>query len=498
MAINNTLQPGALQNIVSKATNNNYGTSQSFAPTPAADTSKLTLPPIVHSAIPPSAPTPQSMTQQLQGAQTALNSYTASHPAPLATGATIQQATAPKPLFSSPIASLPQNQNQQQAPTYSGALMGLQNRANTPTDAVQQSQKALYDAAQNGSAEVQRANQALADFKTGQAKIYSNIESTPIPLNFQQGRIGAIQRAAATEEQALTGQVSNALAGQGQQLSALSSNASNALTGQGQQITAQGQVASYTAPQLGQWGQTYYQPGYAGTSQQGGDMNGAMQQYAQLLATGQGSNIPSSITSNPVLNAQVLQMAQQINPNFNYNTAQGSANAQVQNTQTLGTAQTQGIAGVLQSLPAMQSANTAADGIKNTIVTYLQQNPSLNATDLVAGNKVQQWIDGKQLADPKYQTLFNYLNEYTNTLAPVLGVGGSPTNLKTEIAQSFINAAASGKSIAEVLNNMSSLASNKIVDLRNGASGGETSVPNTSSPQGISKNSNGTLSAVSF
>ena len=85
---------------------------------------------------------------------------------------------------------------------------------------------------------------------------------------------------------------------------------------------------------------------------------------------------------------------------------------------------------------------------------------------------MQQWIQGKQLTDPKYQTLFNYLNEYTSTLAPILGVGGDPTNLKTQIAQSFINAAASGQSIKTVLENMQGLSKGKIQDIRSGATGG--------------------------
>jgi hypothetical protein len=83
------------------------------------------------------------------------------------------------------------------------------------------------------------------------------------------------------------------------------------------------------------------------------------------------------------------------------------------------------------------------------------------------------------LTDPKYQTLFNYLNEYTNTLAPILGVGGDATNLKTEIAQSFVNGVASGQSIAEVLNNIQTLSHGKIQDMRSGATGGGV----VSSPQ---------------
>lgn len=120
----------------------------------------------------------------------------------------------------------------------------------------------------------------------------------------------------------------------------------------------------------------------------------------------------------------------------------------------------------------MTSANTAARGIQGTIQQYLAQNPDINSSQLAAGNFVQQWLQGKQLADPKYQTLFNYLNEYTNTLAPILGVGGDPTNLKTEIAQSFINAQASGQSISQVLDSIAKLAEDKVANLQSGALGG--------------------------
>jgi hypothetical protein len=176
-----------------------------------------------------------------------------------------------------------------------------------------------------------------------------------------------------------------------------------------------------------------------------------------MAATGQYSAIPSFITSNPVLNAQLNVAAKAIDPNFTPVAAAAAS-------------------GILSNIPALQSANTAAEGIKNTITNYLGANPSLNPSELAAGNLLQQWIQGKQLTDPKYQTLFNYLNEYTNTLAPILGVGGDPTNFKTQIAQGFINAAASGQSITQVLNAMSQLATNKIHDMQSGALGGGTTV----------------------
>lgn len=240
-----------------------------------------------------------------------------------------------------------------------------------------------------------------------------------------------------------------------------------ALTAQGQTQTALGTAGGLAQPSPAAYGQTTFDPvtgTYSGGAN-GGLPPDVMQQYAQMAATGQYSAIPSFITSNPVLSAQLNVAAKALNPNYS-------------------PLQSQGAGSVLQGIPQLQSANTAADGIKNTINTYLSQNPTLNPSNLAVGNTLQQWIQGKQLTDPKYQTLFNYLNEYTNTLAPILGVGGDPTNLKTQIAASFINAAASGQSISQVLDAMSALSTNKIQDLQSGAVGGTTGVPNTSTGGG--------------
>lgn len=246
---------------------------------------------------------------------------------------------------------------------------------------------------------------------------------------------------------------------------AVAQGANVALTGNQQGITAQGQTqsaltsaANLAQPSTAAYGQTVFDPVSGQYTGGGGLPAEVMQQYAQMAATGQYAAIPSFITSNPVLNAQLNVAAKGINPGYTPVGAQGAS-------------------GVLGGIPALQSANAAADGIKNTIQTYLQANPQLNPSNLAAGNQLQQWIQGKQLTDPKYQTLFNYLDEFTNTLAPILGVGGDPTNLKTQIAQGFVNGAASGQSISQVLNAISALATNKITDLQSGAVGGGTSVP---------------------
>ncbi len=254
------------------------------------------------------------------------------------------------------------------------------------------------------------------------------------------------------------------LTGQSQAANAYGTAIGAANTQQQQQISGLGSAAGYAQPQVAGYGQTAFDPL---TSQFGGGQgNLEPQAVASQLAD---DVIAGRKTYDQAVSAlgyaggagqQFLNQAiQGINPNFNVPQSQATIGGQT---------------GVLGQLPQMQAADTAAEGIKNKIDTYLDSNPGLNASNAAIGNLAQQWLQGKQLADPKYQTLFNYLNEYTSTLAPILGVGGDTTNLKTEIAQSFVNAAASGQSIREVIQNIQNLSKGKIQDLRSGASGGGT------------------------
>lgn len=295
----------------------------------------------------------------------------------------------------------------------------------------------------------QQLAETLKQSRLNQARAESNQLLAPIPIGDATGRQQVTRSQYLAEQSALTGQLQaeQALAGLG-------------ITQQQAQQSALSSAGSLAQPSVAAYGQTVFDPTSGGFTGGGSLPPEVMQQYAQMAATGQYAAIPSFITGNPVLNAQLNVAAKAINPSY---TPVGS----------------QGASQVLGTIPALQSAEAAADGIKNTIITYLQTNPQINASNLSAAGVFQQWLAG-QTSDPKYQTFLNYLNEYTNTLAPILGVGGDTTNLKTQIAQGFINAAASGQSIAQVLNATSALAKNKVIDLQAGATGGGTSVPDTS------------------
>src|SRR5260221_198324 len=115
-----------------------------------------------------------------------------------------------------------------------------------------------------------------------------------------------------------------------------------------------------------------------------------------------------------------------------------------------------------QNYAGMAVANNAAKGVKATLDDFIQNNPTINSSALTAGNALQQWVSGKQLGDAKTQTFLNDVQEYVSTLAPILGIGGTPTDAKTYIANSFVNARASGQSIQQVIQGIETLANNKL------------------------------------
>lgn len=327
---------------------------------------------------------------------------------------------------------------------FSSVVGSLAGRATQPSEAYTAGQQKYNQISQ------QIADVGLKGAKAGAG--YQTTGTTPVA----EGNAAVIARTTAAQQQAL-----------GTQQQAALTSAQAGQTQQGLEQSALGTAAGLTAPQASF--PFVFDP--------------ATGVFKAVGATG-GSSV-GSLTYNPNTDSQTLAQAV-MDRKISYNDAlnalsyAGNISSGLLSTAVIGLggnptnlqAQATGAASTIGGVPALESANTAAEGIKNAITSYITANPQLNPSDLAAGNLLTQWVQGKQLTDPKYQTLFNYLNEYTNTLAPILGVGGNPTNLKTEIAQGFINAAASGKSITEVLNSMSKLATDKIANIKSGATGG--------------------------
>lgn len=301
------------------------------------------------------------------------------------------------------------------------------------------------------------------------------------------GRAGLIAQYGGQLMQGLSQAEQAALAGTGQQLTAQQQAANAAAAASGQAYTGLGyqQSAAQQAANIAQAQQGLTQGGL-GTA--AGLLPEALR-YGAFGAGAGGAQTGAAPTLTYNLQQDAINFAKAVmNGTMTYdqaiaslgyqgNIATGNLNAAIQamggNPLSL-QARGAGTQNVLGSIPQLQSANLAAKGIQNTITSFLAQNPQINPSDLGLANAAQQWVQGQQLTDPKYQTLFNYLAEYTNTLAPILGVGGDPTNLKTQIAQGFINARASGGSIADVLNSIGQLADQKVQNLQVGAQGQTT------------------------
>lgn len=178
---------------------------------------------------------------------------------------------------------------------FPGLVSTLATRAQTPSPEVQES----YDQAQ-------LYNKQLTDFRKSVADTTQGIFSAPTSARVMQGRNQAVQLANAQKEAALGSQFEGASALYG-----------TATTGQGQQLSALGTAAGLGQPSPAAFGQTVFDPLTGQYTGGGGLPAETMQQYAQMAASGQYASIPSSITSNPVLSAQLNQAAKAINPNFN-------------------------------------------------------------------------------------------------------------------------------------------------------------------------------------
>ena len=207
-----------------------------------------------------------------------------------------------------------------------------------------------------------------------------------------------------------------------------------------------------------------------------------MQQYAQMAVNNQMTSIPSSITQNAVLNAQLMKMATAINPSFNPNVASGAGAAQT----TVAGTQTQQIETWKSSL--QQGQNLVSQ--LNDLLTKFGLNPS----DV---NKVNQGLQSiaSNVSDPRYKMLQNYIADIANTYAQILTPAGqSPSDYKTQIANSMLDATAKGSSLKTVMQGLDQQAQAKIAGVATaGGSGG-----NSGNPAGSNTGSNGGTKASDY
>lgn len=225
----------------------------------------------------------------------------------------------------------------------------------------------------------------------------------------------------------------------------------SALAEQGQGYLA---GAGYAKPQVSSYGQTAYNPVENTFGTSGGDpLESAMSTYAQLAASGQGNQIPGSITSNPELMSRLTQEAKKIDPNFDWNTAGarggavGQFESQIQGIKSkvaAASANFENLKGYTANIPGnapiikglQQLLGTTAQG--NTAVAGFQS--QLQAvrqayTDLVGGDATQAIPDNvtgdqlsqiqKTLEDTSNNNLINLQTQERSAQTTNTGTSGN-------------------------------------------------------------------------
>lgn len=331
-----------------------------------------------------------------------------------------------------PVAGTSVNTAEPPATTFPG-LVGTLARATQGTDPnVANAQVALAEA-------VKRQQ----ELESGIAGQYGKIESQAIPLEFQQGHEQALARQYAGQEAAAQGAVTQLQTALGQ-----------AVTERGQTLTGLGAAAGYAQPSVAAYGQTVFNP-LTGQYEGGGGLPAdTLQQYAQMAASGQYAAIPSAITSNPVLSAQLNAAAKQLNPNYNpiASTAQGQAAAT--NIQTGGTATPSAYNAIYQQ--ALGDYTNLQQSVQN-----VDQFGSLLTSNMAAGgiNPTDVKYANKTLAQIRAQLSSGAQAQYDTTLAALrskisgmLSIGGTETPTAiTADAQKILDGSLPLSSLNDVL-----------------------------------------------
>lgn len=372
-----------------------------------------------------------------------------------------------------------------------GILTSLTNTAQTGSPTAQAAQTGLLGTAAANPAttgqaykDYQTAIDELANLKSSMAQAEAGISSTGIPLEFQQGRSQVLNKQYADQLQAAQEKVNQAqnaisqqITGAQTQQAGYSQAGTLGQTGQGLVQSGLGTVAGYVQPQQVPYGTPLVTPQtgqvVGGTGTTAGEVAPTdpfyktLQSYAQLLASNQGSAIPSSITGNSVLNAQLIKMAQQINPNFNVNVASGAGGAQ-QNVAAAQAAQ------IENNKSNLQQAKNVGSQLSDLINTF-----GLNPSNVNAVNAGLQKI-ATNFSDPNYQSLNNYISSLASLYGQILTpAGGNPTDSIRDTANRMLNSTMSGQGLQSVIATLDQEANARIagVSTAGGLGGGSNVTP---------------------
>lgn len=287
---------------------------------------------------------------------------------------------------------------------FPNVVTSLANRSLQPSPAVTQ-----------GMSAYQKAVEAQNKLKSNIASQYGRMESDPIPLEFQQGR-----------EQAMARQYASQLAAGEQSVTQQQAAVGFGLQQQGLEQQALQQAAAFAQPQMAEYGKTTFDP-ITGmySAGGGGDFGASMDTYAQAMANNSinPSQIPSGISNNPVLFAQLMQKAQQLNPAFNPTEWQANVTAQ-------STALQQNVSTGLTMQRSATAANQALDTLlgsysslgANAKGSFFGLTPNIPIVSQIAQQLSMSTGVGREAVSAFQGALKEARAQINTVLAPLIGV----------------------------------------------------------------------------
>ena len=369
-------------------------------------------------------------------------------------------------------------------PTYGGLLGHAANQAgylNTQAGSINDTAKQIGQYGQVTPQE-QAAKDRLAGIPGLLGSTDAAIESNPGQYAFQMGReavagrnIEAMRQSLAAQAQAYaTSREANTQAYTGQ------ANAQNQAGGLlGNAMTGYQNAANGAKSETSAYGQTSFNPitqqfgnGSAGVSPSD-PLYPALQSYATMAANGQYSAIPTSITGNPALSAQLNSMAQKLNPQYNPITsaAQGAGQASVAQAPYTANASNIGTSGTaaansynsIYSAANTQAATTATQqaqirSVGQQALGLMQSDPNINKFVTQYGNKAINTL-ATQLSDPQYAAFNTAIQSLKARIGAALQAGEIPTAATgnaASIANGDISLNALGATLSQVDTELSS------------------------------------------
>ncbi len=130
----------------------------------------------------------------------------------------------------------------------------------------------------------------------------------------------------------------------------------------------------------------------------------------------------------------------------------------------------QGQMDIGQQVTQLNSYLGGANVVGSNLQKLISDN-NINPTGITYANGAIQFGE-QQMSNPQYQEFAGQINDFVSSLAPILGVGGSTTDMKTQMSSQIVNALQSGQSINQVIGYFLQQAQQKIQGLSSGGGAG--------------------------